>query len=296
MSDLYDSSVLLHRAVSTLPFLPSAHLTAFETYVRALSPTTANPYAVFHSSFLALQSTIDAILTALTRPPRLINQINNARKTVDKNFSSISRSTRWPLGLLDDTRQRLNEEREERARAGQAEVNNLSRELRYTQQTVAQELAGWQDMHERMGRKAIRELARGMVVVEKMRLEGMRRALRKLRAVQADGTPALREGSADEVGDEVVGYSTLSPPIALAGLEMANRGPSIDADPPAGSGSGSGSGSSRAPMPEGLLDGTATGEPLGQTADELTAEPGPSPRRDDLFGEDEGGSASGKGT
>ncbi|PSR77876.1 hypothetical protein BD289DRAFT_486292 [Coniella lustricola] len=178
--DLYDSSVLLHRAVSTLPFLPPTHLVALEAYVRALSPTSTNPYATFHSAQLALQSTIDAILTALTRPPRLINQINSLRRSVERNYSSLSRSTRWPLGLLDDTRQRLNEEREERVRAGQVEVDNLSRELRYTQQTVAAELAGWQDLHEKMGRRAIRELARGMVVVEKMRLEGMQRALRKL--------------------------------------------------------------------------------------------------------------------
>lgn len=201
MIDLYDSSVLLHRAVATIPFLPPTHINAFETYVRSLSPTTSSPYAIFHSSLLALQSTIDAILSALTRPPRLINQINASKRTVERSYSSLSRSTRWPLGLLDDTRQRINEEREERMRAGQAEVDNLSRELRYTQQTVAMELAGWQDMHERMGRRAIRELARNMVVVEKMRLEGMRRALRKLKEVQTDGAGVVREGSAREGGE-----------------------------------------------------------------------------------------------
>ncbi|KKY39880.1 putative vps9 domain [Diaporthe ampelina] len=192
------------------------------------------------NSAFALQSTIDAILSALARPPRLINQINVSRRTVERNYSSLSRSTRWPLGLLDDTRQRLNEEREERMRAGQAEVNNLSRELRYTQQTVAMELAGWQDLHERMGRRAIRELARGMVVVEKMRLEGMKRALRKLSEVRVDaGTlsddleaPAgldIRVGSG--VANDAAGaYAGLNAPIALAGLEIqADR--KANADP-----------------------------------------------------------------
>lgn len=223
MLDLYDSSVLLHRAVTTLPFLPPNHLAAFETYVRALSSTTTNPYAAFHSSLLAAQSTIDAILTALTRPPRIISQITNVKRTIERNHSSLSRSTRWPLGLLDDTRQRINEEREERVRQGQAEVDNLSRELRYTQQTVAAELAGWQDMHERMGRRAIRDLAKSMVVVEKMRLEGMRRALRKLREVQADGTNKAQHESNNAAEDHIGGFSSLSPPITLAGLEMANR-------------------------------------------------------------------------
>lgn len=271
--------------------------------MRALSPTTMNPYATFHSSFLALQSTIDAMLAALTRPPRLINQINHAKKTVDKNFSSISRSTRWPLGLLDDTRQRLNEEREERARAGQAEVDNLSRELRYTQQTVAMELAGWQDMHERMGRKAIRELARGMVVVEKMRLEGMRRALRKLQDVQADGAGVgvMRPGAADDVIEDDGARSTTSPPIALAGLETSNQIGDDHAavpQPPPTTTSGSASGASpvRAPMPEGLLDGTPEDEPSGQNGGDPTAAQGRSPRRNDLFGEDVGGGAGAQPT
>jgi hypothetical protein len=233
IADLYDSSVLLHRALSTLPFLPKTHITAFEIYVRALAPTTVNPYSILHSTLLALQSTIDAILSALARPPRLINQINVSRRTVERNYTSLSRSTRWPLGLLDDTRQRMNEEREERMRAGQAEVNNLSRELRYTQQTVAMELAGWQDMHERMGRRAIRELARGMVVLEKMRLEGIKRAMRKLTEVKVDaGTgiygpddldaPTGLDARVDTgVADDAAGgYVGLNAPITLAGLEL----------------------------------------------------------------------------
>lgn len=222
--------------------------------MRSLSPTTASPYAVFHSSLLALQSTIDAILSALTRPPRLINQINVSKRTVERSFSSLSRSTRWPLGLLDDTRQRINEEREERMRTGQAEVDNLSRELRYTQQTVAMELAGWQDMHERMGRRAVRELARNMVVVEKMRLEGMRRALRKLKEVQPDSAGIPREGSAREGGQDAARLPN------LAGLERADR--QADADLPPRS------------KPEG---NTAGGSPAGAAAQTPgdSIEPGP---------------------
>lgn len=200
-----------------------------------------NPYSTLHSTLLALQSTIDAILSALARPPRLINQINVSRRTVERNYSSLSRSTRWPLGLLDDTRQRINEEREERMRTGQAEVNNLSRELRYTQQTVAMELAGWQDMHERMGRRAIRELARGMVVMEKMRLEGMKRALRKLNEVRVDAGASsddldIRVDSG-VANDAAEGYAGLNVPLALAGLEIqgerkANAHPSAPMSSP----------------------------------------------------------------
>lgn len=263
--------------------------------MRALSPTTANPYSIFHSSLLALQSTIDATLTALTRPPRLINQINASKRTVERNYSSLSRSTRWPLGLLDDTRQRLNEEREERMRAGQEEVSNLSRELRYTQQTVAMELAGWQDMHERMGRKAIRELARGMVVVEKMRLEGMKRALRKLKEAPVHTDSAVRESDIFEVGEHAACSSTPSPPIVLAGLEMAaSREADRDADLPVSTDS------ARAPPPpKEIIADIPTAGTSAQTANGTSIPKSPGhtqPELDSLFGEDEGGGAGGQVT
>ncbi|KAH0428828.1 hypothetical protein CcaCcLH18_08815 [Colletotrichum camelliae] len=185
-SDLHDAAALLHRAVSTLPFLPLAYTTALESYVRTVTPMQSNPYAIFHSTFLASQSTIQGLLSALARPPALITQISTARKAVERNYNSLNRSTRWPLGLLDDTRQRLNEEREEKARQSQEQVDDLGRELRYHQQVVAGELAGWQDLHEKMGRRAIKEFAKGMVIQERLRLDGMMRALRRLREGKAE--------------------------------------------------------------------------------------------------------------
>ncbi|KAF4344132.1 VPS9 domain protein [Fusarium beomiforme] len=169
-ADMYDSSVLLHRAVSTLQFLPPTYIDAFETYVRAIVPTQSNAQANLHSSFLALQSTVQALLASLSRPPSIISQMRAAKREADRNFNSLNRS-RWPLGLLDDTRQRLYDEKEERARKSREEAANLAKELRYTQQTVAAELAGWQDLHEKMGRQAIREFVRGMVVQERMKLD-----------------------------------------------------------------------------------------------------------------------------
>ena len=60
------------------------------------------------------------------------------------------------------------------------ELRTVGCELRSTQQTVAGELAGWQDLHRKMARRAIRRLVMGMVVKEKLRLEGMRRAVREV--------------------------------------------------------------------------------------------------------------------
>lgn len=133
------------------------------------------------------------MLAALARPPQIVAQIQASRRAIERSYNSLNRSTRWPLGLLDETRQRLNEEKEERAREKQKEADDLGRELRYTQQVVAGELAGWQDMHEQLGSRAIRQFARGMVVLERERLAGLKRAMRKLREVSTG--PVFRVGS-----------------------------------------------------------------------------------------------------
>jgi hypothetical protein len=151
-------------------------------------PTQSNPQVVLHTTLIAIQSSVQAVLSALSRPTSVIQQIAIAKREADKNYQSIGKSSRWPLGLLDDTRQRLNDEKEEKARRSREEAGYLAKELRHSQQTVASELAGWQNMHERMGRRAIRDFARATVVQERAKLEGMMRALRKLRGGVSEGS------------------------------------------------------------------------------------------------------------
>lgn len=130
--------------------------------------------------------------------------------------------------MLDgETRQRREkEEKEERVRKSEGEAEDLARELRYAQQTVAGELAGWRDMHERMGRRAIRELARGMVVGERMRLEGMRRALRAVREGEGEGHHGVGGGG---VGDGGVGNGSGSGGGggSVRASEMGGRSPPV---------------------------------------------------------------------
>ncbi|KAI6286718.1 hypothetical protein MCOR27_001636 [Pyricularia oryzae] len=207
-SDLHTASLFLHSAMTTLVFLPKSHIQAFEIYVQALAQPTFSPQAVFHTAFLAVHNSIEAILGALARPHRLISQIDATRRQAERNYSSLSRSTRWPLGLLDDTRQRLNEEREEKLRQSQQEGKNLSKELRYSQQVVAGELAGWQEMHEKIGRRAIKDLAKSMVVLERTRMDGFRRALRVLQADEDGKRPRFpRYGTENSHPGEAVAGS-----------------------------------------------------------------------------------------
>ncbi|KAI0025589.1 VPS9 domain-containing protein [Xylariomycetidae sp. FL0641] len=191
-SDLYDAARFLSRDVSKLAFMPATHIAAFDAFVHTLMPPASSPPQMLHSEFLALQSTIQAMLAALARPPQLIAQITAARRAAERSYSSLSRSTRWPLGLLDETRQRMNDEREERARRAEQEADARARELRDAQTTVASELAGWQVLHERAGRRAVKDFARGMLIQERERLAGLRRALRRVRTMDLNGHANVR--------------------------------------------------------------------------------------------------------
>lgn len=111
----------------------------------------------------------------------------------------------------------MNEEREEKARRNEQEAELLCKELRYTQQTVAGELAGWKDMHDRMGRKAIKDLARGMLTAERMRMEGLQRALRRVGQADAGGAPTRSSSvSASADADDVGGRRRLGSWAAAA--------------------------------------------------------------------------------
>ena len=208
-SDLHNAWHLASRAISTLEGLPATHTSALAAYVQCLAPPSTSPYSAFHSTILSIHSTIIAMLLSLSRPTSLISSINSSRKTIERNYNSLSRSTRWPLGLLDETRQRLNEEKEDKMRRTKEEADELGRELRYTQQVVAGELAGWQDLHEKMGRKAIRDLAKGMLIKERTTLECMKRAMRKLKITPAVGsaTPSIMSADVEVNGSSSAGPS-----------------------------------------------------------------------------------------
>lgn len=126
----------------------------------------------------AISSTILAILSSLARPDSLISSLKSIRKAIDRHDSSLRRSDRWPLGLLDETRKGIHAEAREKAEKSREELRTVGCELRYTQQIVAGELAGWQELHAKLGKRAIRALAERMVVREKDRLDSMRRAVR----------------------------------------------------------------------------------------------------------------------
>jgi hypothetical protein len=179
-SDLNEAAKLSNTAVHSLNFLPEQHLRALERYTKTISPSEASPISGFYYNMHAISSTITAILTSLTRPSNLINSMSSTQKAIDRHNLSVRRSDRWPLGLLDDARSRVQRDAQEKMDKSKLELADLGRELRYTQQVVASELASWQENRVEMGRRALKELARKMVVSERARLESMKRAVREL--------------------------------------------------------------------------------------------------------------------
>ncbi|GME60086.1 Vps9 domain-containing protein [Neofusicoccum parvum] len=179
-NDLVEAAQLGSMAISTLVYLPESHKMAFERYVKTLTQMESSPLTGFYYNMQAMSQTIQAILTSLSRPGSLIGSMGQTQKAIDRHTLSLRRSDRWPLGLLDDTRHRMQRDAAEKVDKSVQELETLGKELKYTQQTVAAELAAWQETRVKQGRKACRELARRMVVVEKARLESMRRAIRGL--------------------------------------------------------------------------------------------------------------------
>ncbi|KAJ4990002.1 vps9 domain protein [Stagonosporopsis vannaccii] len=204
-TDLTDAAKLSNTAVHSLTFLPDTHLRAFERYTKTIASSEASPIAGFYYNMHALSSTITAVLTSLTRPSSLISSMSSTQKAIDRHDLSVRRSDRWPLGLLDDARSRVQRDAQEKMDRSKDELADLGRELRYTQQVVASELASWQESRVEMGRRALRDLGRRMVVVERARLESMRRAVRELgmegrKKMEANGTAAQSDGAGSSVG------------------------------------------------------------------------------------------------
>ncbi|KAL6717805.1 hypothetical protein ACLMJK_003890 [Lecanora helva] len=169
---------LCAKAFATLPYLPGAYTNALSRFAQSAQVLPSDPHRFFFQDMQAILATILAILSSLARPHSLINSLATIQKAINRHDSSLRRSDRWPLGLLDETRNRIHAEARDRAEKSREELTTVSCELRYTQQTVASELAGWQELHVKLGKRAIRLLAQRMVVREKDRLESMKRAIR----------------------------------------------------------------------------------------------------------------------
>jgi ankyrin repeat protein len=192
-SDVAASMALLATGISTMSAsstsLPQSHANAL-TKLATLLPTepASNPLAVYTAGLQSLQSTILAVQTALLRPSSLISQITSTQRTLEKSRRSLvdaSAPKKGPFNLslpgLEDSRLKSMRDAEKRIVECEEMIEDKGKQLRYTQEVVMGEVAGWTGWRGEYGREEVKRLVRGTVVRERERLRGMQRVLRTLK-------------------------------------------------------------------------------------------------------------------
>ncbi|KAK4634759.1 UPF0507 protein [Fulvia fulva] len=181
-NECFEASILASSAVSTLQFLPQQYLMAFERFTKSLVQSEASPLAGLYYALHSIQSTSTAMQVATERPAYLIGSMAQAQRAIDKSKNSISRSNRWTpnIGFFEDAKKAVALEAWDKAAKARGELETLGRELRYTQQTIAGDLAAWQEQHVKDGRAMLRKLAKESIVKERAKLESMKRSLREI--------------------------------------------------------------------------------------------------------------------
>lgn len=191
-ADLANATHLLSIGLTSLSVpsktLPTTHTEALTRYAAILQTEPAsNPLATYTSGLQALQSTILAMQASLHRPSSLISQITFAQRSLEKNRQAVLTNSvpkKGPFGVSlpgsEDSRIRSMRDAETRIIEAEEEIDVKGRLLRYTQEVVLGELAGWTSWKSGYGGEEVRRLVRGTVVRERERLKSMQRVLRGL--------------------------------------------------------------------------------------------------------------------
>ncbi|QIX01855.1 hypothetical protein AMS68_007372 [Peltaster fructicola] len=184
-NDFSEATLLTASAVGTLLFVPQTHLHALERYAKLTAPTDAAPLNAIYYTFRCTLTSALAIQNSLNRPALLIGSMAQSERAISRTKNSLSRANRWTpnIALFDDTKRAVAADAWQKEAKARRELETLGCELRYTMVTVASELAGWQEQRAIDGRKVLRNFAQAMVVKERAKLEGMRRALRQVQKV-----------------------------------------------------------------------------------------------------------------
>lgn len=169
--------------------LSKAHVDTFLKIASLMHTETASsPLANYIMSMSSFQSTIAAVQTALMKPSTLIGQIVSLQRSTDRNKAALINNSIPRKGIMnlnfpgtEESRIKSIKETEKKVMQAEMDIEKLGKELRYTQEIVVSELAGWTTWREEWGKDEIRRLARNMVVKEKERLKCMQRALRALK-------------------------------------------------------------------------------------------------------------------
>lgn len=192
-ADLAESLSLCAVAFATMgspaTTLSKLHVDTFLKFASLMHTEPASsPLANYVHSLSSFQSTIVAVQSALLRPSSLIDKIIIAQRAMERNKSNLINNSTPRKGIMninfpgtEENRIKSIKDTEKKILQANLEVERLGKELRYTQEIVVGELAGWTTWREEWGKEEVKRLARNMVVKEKERLKCMQRALRVLK-------------------------------------------------------------------------------------------------------------------
>ena len=155
----------------------------------------SSPLQSFVQAVSGFHTTITAIQSSLLKPTDLINRINEATRTLSRNrqhLDSQSLPRKFQFPGLEESRLRNMKDLERKIVEGEQEIIELGKELRYSQEVVLSELAGWTEWREKVGKEAVQTFAKGMVVKEKERYKSLQRCLRKLKEANEDEGHGVR--------------------------------------------------------------------------------------------------------
>ena len=202
-SDLSDALSIASAAISTFgppaTSLPEAHVEVFAKYATLTTTSPeSSPLLSFVQAVTGFHTTVTAIQSSLLKPANLINRINEATRTLERNrqnLDSQSLPRKFQFPGLEESRLRSMKDSERKIVEGEQAITRMGKELRYSQEVVLGELAGWTDWREKVGKEAVRAFVKGMVVKEKERYKGLQRCLRKLEeANENEAAVVIAEG------------------------------------------------------------------------------------------------------
>ncbi|KAL3262415.1 hypothetical protein ABHI18_002810 [Aspergillus niger] len=194
-SDIADAVALCASIISTLKeptnALPASYVDAFTRYAAHLSTSSSDssPLLQFLTALTSIDDTTTAILSSLSRPISLINNLSSTNRNLSRNRSSLVSSSlprKFNINFpgLEESRQKSVRDLETKIQDSELQIARLSREITWNKDVVVGELAGWTTWREKVGRDAIRSFVRATLVRERERGKRLERCLRGVREMR----------------------------------------------------------------------------------------------------------------
>lgn len=190
-SDFADALGLCAHILSSFQFprnnLLKSHFEAVSRYAASVSTASVDstPLVQFLVSLESAQSTTAAMLNSLSRPGKLISNLNSTHRSLARAHSSLATSSlprKFNFPGLEESRQRSMRDLEQKIVDWTADIEQVGKEISWNRDVVVGELAAWTSWRERVSRDAIRTFAKATLVREKERGKRLERCLRSIKS------------------------------------------------------------------------------------------------------------------